>query len=120
MGDVIPLIRRRSSAPSRTSRAAAPPDGAGGPRVTFYFDLGSPWTYLAAERAERLFGGGRWGAALGEGLLGGGAGAPPRGRGAARRPLGARPAPGERPRGGRAPRGGAAPPARLARGMARS
>src|SRR3954451_12627877 len=71
MGDVIPLIRRRSSAPSRTSRAAAPPDGAGGPRVTFYFDLGSPWTYLAAERAERLFGGGRWRPAMGEALLGG-------------------------------------------------
>ena len=25
------------------------------PRATLYFDLGSPFTYLAAERAERLF-----------------------------------------------------------------
>jgi 2-hydroxychromene-2-carboxylate isomerase len=71
MGDVIPLIRRRSSAPSPTTRAATGPDGAGAPRVTFYFDLGSPWTYLAAERAERLFGGGCWRPAMGEALLGG-------------------------------------------------
>jgi 2-hydroxychromene-2-carboxylate isomerase len=26
------------------------------PRVTFYFDLSSPFTYLAAERVDRLFG----------------------------------------------------------------
>src|SRR4051795_8498596 len=71
MGDVIPLFRRRSGAPSPTTRAAARPDGAGGPRVTFYFDLASPWTYLAAERAERLFGAARWRPALGEALLGG-------------------------------------------------
>jgi 2-hydroxychromene-2-carboxylate isomerase len=71
MGEVIPLIRRRSGAPSPTTRAAARPDAAGGPRVTFYFDLASPWTYLAAERAERLFGGGRWRPAMGEALLGG-------------------------------------------------
>src|SRR4051795_7913467 len=71
MGDVIPLFRRRSGAPSPTTRAAARPDGAGGPRVTFYFDLASPWTYLAAERAERLFGAARWRPAMGEALLGG-------------------------------------------------
>ena len=30
------------------------------PRVSFYFDLISPWTYLAAERVERHFAGVRW------------------------------------------------------------
>ena len=30
------------------------------PRVSFYFDLLSPWTYLAAERVERHFAGVRW------------------------------------------------------------
>jgi 2-hydroxychromene-2-carboxylate isomerase len=36
--------------------------GAGGarPRVTFAFDLASPWTYLAAERVDRLFVGVTW------------------------------------------------------------
>lgn len=29
-------------------------------RVTLYFDLSSPYTYLAAERAERLFAGLKW------------------------------------------------------------
>jgi 2-hydroxychromene-2-carboxylate isomerase len=78
MGEVIPLIRRRSGAPSPTTRAAARPDAAGGPRVTFYFDLASPWTYLAAERAERLFGSGRWRPAMGEALLGGSSAPDPR------------------------------------------
>jgi 2-hydroxychromene-2-carboxylate isomerase len=30
------------------------------PHVSFYFDLLSPWTYLAAERVERQFAGVRW------------------------------------------------------------
>ncbi len=30
------------------------------PRATLYFDLSSPYTYLAAERAERLFAGLEW------------------------------------------------------------
>ncbi|MCA1677469.1 MAG: hypothetical protein LC777_00220 [Actinobacteria bacterium] len=30
------------------------------PRTTLYFDLASPYTYLAAERAERLFAGLEW------------------------------------------------------------
>ena len=74
MGDVIPLTRRRSSALPSTTRAVAR-DALRAPRVhprvTFYFDLISPWTYLAAERAERLFAGGRWRPAMGEALLGG-------------------------------------------------
>jgi 2-hydroxychromene-2-carboxylate isomerase len=80
MGDVIPLIRRRSSAASSTTRAASgdPAVPARSPRVTFYFDVVSPWTYLAAERAERLFGGLRWRPAMGEALLGGRAARDPR------------------------------------------
>ena len=39
--------------------------------MTFFFDLVSPWTYLAAERAERMLPGGRWRPATGEILLGG-------------------------------------------------
>jgi 2-hydroxychromene-2-carboxylate isomerase len=70
MGDVIPLTRRRSTAPSTATRAVAGPTTSR-PRVTFYFDLASPWTYLAAERAERLFGDGRWCPATGDALLGG-------------------------------------------------
>ena len=46
--------------------------------MTFFFDLASPWTYLAAERAERLFPGGRWQPATGEILLGARAAPDPR------------------------------------------
>jgi 2-hydroxychromene-2-carboxylate isomerase len=73
MGDVISLMERRA----RRAPAAAPatPEpavrGPGRPRVTFFFDLASPWTYLAAERAERMLPGGRWRPATGEVLLGG-------------------------------------------------
>lgn len=54
MGDVISL------ADARLARAqGAVGQGRGGgsraPRVTFYFDLSSPFTYLAAERVDRLF-----------------------------------------------------------------
>jgi 2-hydroxychromene-2-carboxylate isomerase len=31
-------------------------NGGRAPRITFYFDLSSPFTYLAAERVDRLFG----------------------------------------------------------------
>lgn len=37
-------------------------------RPTFYFDLASPYTYLAAERAERMFAGLQWVPASGEAL----------------------------------------------------
>jgi 2-hydroxychromene-2-carboxylate isomerase len=52
MGDVISLAARRRSredaadAPARASARV--------PRVTFAFDLSSPYTYLAAERVDRL------------------------------------------------------------------
>jgi 2-hydroxychromene-2-carboxylate isomerase len=78
MGDVISLMERRARrAPAAVAAvpAVATPEPATGvrgrPRVTFFFDLVSPWTYLAAERAERMLPGGRWRPATGEVLLGG-------------------------------------------------
>jgi 2-hydroxychromene-2-carboxylate isomerase len=62
MGDVISLADAREGRvgrPRRDPRAA-----------TFFFDVGSPWTYLAAERAERLFAGIEWRPATGDVLLG--------------------------------------------------
>jgi 2-hydroxychromene-2-carboxylate isomerase len=41
-------------------RGAGRPDGAQRARVTFAFDLASPWTYLAAERVDRLFAAVHW------------------------------------------------------------
>jgi 2-hydroxychromene-2-carboxylate isomerase len=62
MGDVIRLDDRRSArhvaadhAPSRL-------------RATFYFDLASPFTYLAAERVDRMFPALTWRPALSEAL----------------------------------------------------
>lgn len=55
MGTVTPLERHRRD---RASRDAGARPGAG--RATLFFDLASPYTYLAAERAERLFAGLRW------------------------------------------------------------
>lgn len=62
VGDLISLDDRRSGRAQRAARGA--PAGARPLRpsapVTFTFDLGSPWTYLAAERVERLFEGLVW------------------------------------------------------------
>ena len=64
MGELIslaerrPLARRRTRAPRR-------------PRVSFFFDLASPWTYLAAERVDRRFADVRWQPAVGDALPGG-------------------------------------------------
>lgn len=63
MGDVIYLADRREARAERTERAARRAT-----RVTFAFDLASPWTYLAAERVERLFGQVVWRPVLAEGL----------------------------------------------------
>ena len=59
MGDVVSLQRHRyaRAAAARRSRRERP-------RATFFFDLASPYTYLAAERAERLFCGLEWRPAL--------------------------------------------------------
>jgi 2-hydroxychromene-2-carboxylate isomerase len=57
VGEVISLDERRSARADRGQQSA----GRGArPNVTFAFDLASPWTYLAAERVERSFGGAVW------------------------------------------------------------
>jgi len=58
MGELIRLARRRAAAAER----ATPP------RVTFFFDLASPYTYLAAERVDRRFCGAQWRPAVGRRL----------------------------------------------------
>ena len=69
MGDVISLAQLRAL---RSASATGPPARAGPPpRVTVFFDLVSPWTYLAAERAERLFPHVAWRPATGDALAGG-------------------------------------------------
>jgi 2-hydroxychromene-2-carboxylate isomerase len=80
MGEVISLNERRARRGLAASPASAPRPvhGPARPRVTFFFDLVSPWTYLAAERAERILPGGRWRPATGEVLLGGRTVADPR------------------------------------------
>jgi 2-hydroxychromene-2-carboxylate isomerase len=74
MGELISLtdLRVRRAAAAAPAVAAGPPPTAPPPRlrVTFFFDVASPWTYLAAERAERLFPGCRWQPATSEVLLG--------------------------------------------------
>ena len=52
MGKVISLARERAM---RTAGGRRPR-----PRATFFFDLTSPFTYLAAERVDRLFGDVDW------------------------------------------------------------
>ena len=49
MGDVISLDQRRSARLAVAERRPARM------KVTFFFDLASPFTYLAAERVDRLF-----------------------------------------------------------------
>jgi 2-hydroxychromene-2-carboxylate isomerase len=53
LGELISLAARRAV----RAAASRPPVRA---HVSFYFDLGSPWTYLAAERVERRFAAVRW------------------------------------------------------------
>ena len=55
MGTVSSLDAHRAS---RRPRAGASRGGLA--RATLFFDLASPFTYLAAERAERLFAGLEW------------------------------------------------------------
>ena len=50
MGTVTSLDAHRIARRERVATANGVPS-----RATLYFDLGSPYTYLAAERAERLF-----------------------------------------------------------------
>ena len=48
MGDVIWLDERRTARQVATDRPSRL-------RATFFFDLASPFTYLAAERVDRMF-----------------------------------------------------------------
>src|SRR6185436_5252928 len=64
MGELISLAERRAA----RAEAHAPPVR---PRVSFYFDLASPWTYLAAERVDQRFADVRWVPAIGDALPGG-------------------------------------------------
>jgi 2-hydroxychromene-2-carboxylate isomerase len=61
LGDLIWLAERRAARAALTRRPARP-------HASFFFDLVSPFTYLAAERVDRLFGGVRWQPALDEAL----------------------------------------------------
>lgn len=73
MGDVISLAERRAArarGPRADGHSAGDQAGMtrGRPRVAFYFDLASPWTYLAAERVDRLCCDVRWRPVMSEGL----------------------------------------------------
>ena len=58
VGELISLAERRAARQHGCEPRHRKP---GTPRrATFYFDLSSPFTYLAAERVERLFPGLRW------------------------------------------------------------
>jgi 2-hydroxychromene-2-carboxylate isomerase len=57
------LDSHRASAGRRPLRIRRP-----AARPTFYFDLASPYTYLAAERADRMFAGLRWAPASSDAL----------------------------------------------------
>jgi 2-hydroxychromene-2-carboxylate isomerase len=68
MGDVIRLDQRRAAArQAPTGRASTRL------KTTFYFDLASPFTYLAAERVDRLFPALTWRPASAEALHAGNA-----------------------------------------------
>ena len=53
MGELISLAARRAKRAGTGALRVRP-------RVSYYFDLLSPWTYLTAERVERQFAGVRW------------------------------------------------------------
>lgn len=56
MGELISLDEHRH----RAHLAGAPEGARRFARTSFFFDLGAPGTYFAAERVERLFSGVRW------------------------------------------------------------
>jgi 2-hydroxychromene-2-carboxylate isomerase len=62
MGDVVSLRERRAR-----KTASMPSAAVRGP-VTFFFDLASPYTYLAAERVDRLFADVHWTPVVAEAL----------------------------------------------------
>jgi 2-hydroxychromene-2-carboxylate isomerase len=70
MGHVISLAERRASRSGSAHRAHPRPLRPPRPRATFFFDVSSPWTYLAAERADRMFSALRWRPVLADALTG--------------------------------------------------
>jgi 2-hydroxychromene-2-carboxylate isomerase len=62
MGVLIDLDERRAAKLERRARVRTPA------RVELFFDLGDPFSYLAAERVERAFGTVEWTPAAGTGL----------------------------------------------------
>jgi 2-hydroxychromene-2-carboxylate isomerase len=60
VGHVVSLAEHRRSRLVAPGAAGLRPSGQRPARVTFAFDLGSPFTYLAAERVERQFGEVAW------------------------------------------------------------
>jgi 2-hydroxychromene-2-carboxylate isomerase len=62
VGELISLEQQRQARRQAGARAPARV------KATFFFDLASPFTYLAAERVDRLFPGVAWRPALGEAL----------------------------------------------------
>jgi len=61
LGELISLAERRAARAAASARRARP-------RVSFFFDLASPWTYLAAERVDRLFAEVHWRPAMADAL----------------------------------------------------
>jgi 2-hydroxychromene-2-carboxylate isomerase len=61
LGELISLAERRAARAAASALRARP-------RVSFYFDLASPWTYLAAERVDRLFAEVHWRPAMADAL----------------------------------------------------
>lgn len=57
MGELIDLAQRRAKRPRGPTADVSTPAGVD---TTFFFDLASPFTYLAAERVERLLGSVKW------------------------------------------------------------
>ena len=61
MGEVISLDqRRRARVESPGPKGPSGPGTSSGPAATLWFDLASPSTYFAAERADRMFPGLAW------------------------------------------------------------
>jgi 2-hydroxychromene-2-carboxylate isomerase len=80
VGELISLAERRAARQHGCEPRHRKP---GAPRrATFYFDLSSPFTYLAVERVERLFPGLRWHPVPAEAVHGGSEWSDPRMRAA--------------------------------------
>lgn len=79
MGDVIDMAGHRRQRAARSRSATPELHAPARAAVTFFFDLASPDTYLAAERASRIFGALRWAPVIGDALGAAGGAARPSG-----------------------------------------